>query len=239
MQCFSSRASQSCTRESCGCFPILLGKWSKPDWNNLHNYTANGRRFGNRILNAAQSSILWIGQRWGTQYAFLASQTHESFVSKRIMETRSLSYCNTGALATLSMPLMQFVHYQGSIILRQRSPARNMWDPPRETLMYGDQPREMKVNSKRKENIVKYLRLFQWQQSLECISNELLYNINTHWWLYLFPFILQTYYWWLISYSLTQLRDDRSTLAQPPKNMCKNMDFFVCFFLSFFWDTEG
>lgn len=169
-QCFSAGASQSCTRESCSCFPILLGKWSKSDWNNLHNHTTNGRS-GNRIPNAAQSSILWIEQRWQTQYAFLVSQNHKSFVSKRTMETRSLSYCNTGALATLSMPFLQFVHYQGGIILRERSPARNMWDLPRETLMHGDQPREMQVKSKTKENIVKYIRLVQWQQSLECISN--------------------------------------------------------------------
>lgn len=205
MQCFSSEAYQSCTRESCSCFPILLGKWSKPDWNNLHNHTANGRRFSNRIPNAAQSRILWIGQRWQTQYAFLVSQNHKSFVLKRVMKTHGLSYCNTGALATLSTPFKQFVHYQGGIILRDRSPARNMWDLPRETSMYGDQPREMKVNSKRKENTVRYLRFFHWQQSLECVSNELLYYIHTDWWLSLFPFILQTYYWWLISYSLTQL----------------------------------
>lgn len=73
MQCFSGGASQSCTKESCISFPILLEKWSKSDWNNLHNHTANGRRFGNRIPNAAQCSILWIGQRWQTQYALLVS----------------------------------------------------------------------------------------------------------------------------------------------------------------------
>lgn len=131
-QCFSSGASQSCTRESRNCFPILLGKWSKWDWN---SHTADCRRFGNRIPNASQSSISWIGQRWPTQYAFLVSQNCKSFISKRTMEIPSPSYCITGALATLSMPFMQAVHYQGSIILRERSPARNMSDLPRETLM--------------------------------------------------------------------------------------------------------
>lgn len=104
-------------------------------------------------------------------------------------------------------------------------------------LMQDDHPREMKDNSKHvtsptsvpwKENMVKeereYLRPFQWQQSPECACSELVHYYKTPWWVlycdkFLFPFLPQTYYWWLTleSYSLTQLRNDRDILAQPPR----------------------